>query len=88
MSDTRVKATDSPPPPGLVTPRPQLRKPRSRPYALTVRALGPFALLGLWWAASATGLLTPDVLASPAEVLRAVGELWATASCPTRSPPP
>ncbi|MFE9868601.1 ABC transporter permease [Streptomyces sp. NPDC005506] len=61
---------------GLVTPRPQLRKARSRPYAVTVRALGPASLLALWWAASATGLLTPDVLASPTEVLRAVGELW------------
>lgn len=82
MSDTRVEAVDSPPPPGLVTPRPQLRKPRSRPYTLTVRALGPFALLGLWWAASATGLLTPDVLASPAEVLRAVRELWGNGQLP------
>ncbi|MFD3975810.1 ABC transporter permease [Streptomyces cyaneofuscatus] len=82
MSNTRVKAIDSPPPPGLVTPRPQLRKPRSRPYALTVRALGPFVLLGLWWAASATGLLTPDVLASPAEVLKAVGELWGNGQLP------
>ncbi|MFB8103346.1 MULTISPECIES: ABC transporter permease [Streptomyces] len=82
MSDTRVKAVDSPPPPGLVTPRPQLRKPRSRAYALTVRALGPFVLLGLWWAASATGLLTPDVLASPAEVLRAVAELWENGQLP------
>ncbi|MFH8478607.1 ABC transporter permease [Streptomyces sp. NPDC018055] len=82
MSDTRVKAVDSPPPPGLVTPRPQLRKPRSRAYALTVRALGPFVLLGLWWAASATGLLTPDVLASPAEVLRAVAELWGNGQLP------
>ncbi|MXG26553.1 ABC transporter permease [Streptomyces sp. YIM 132580] len=82
MSDTRVKAVDSPPPPGLVIPRPQLRKPRSRAYALTVRALGPFVLLGLWWAASATGLLTPDVLASPAEVLRAVAELWGNGQLP------
>lgn len=72
----------------LVTPRPQLRTARSRSFALTVRALGPVALLVLWWVASATGLLTPDVLASPAEVLRAVGELWGTGSCPTRSPPP
>ncbi|MCX4531215.1 ABC transporter permease [Streptomyces sp. NBC_01669] len=61
---------------GLVTPRPQLRKARSRSYALTVRAFGPVVLLALWWVASATGLLTPDVLASPAEVLRAVVELW------------
>ncbi|MFJ6103537.1 ABC transporter permease [Streptomyces sp. NPDC092359] len=61
---------------GLVVPRPQINRPRSRPYALVVRALGPVALLGLWWGASATGLLTPDVLASPAQVLDAVGELW------------
>ncbi|MFC8282399.1 ABC transporter permease [Streptomyces cyaneofuscatus] len=83
MSDTRAVAqVADPPPPGLVTPRPQLRKPRSRPYALTVRSLGPFVLLGLWWAASATGLLTPDVLASPAEVLKAVGELWGNDQLP------
>lgn len=67
---------------GLVTPRPQLRTPRGRPFALTVRALGPVALLVLWWAASATGVLTPDVLASPAEVLRAVGELWGNGQLP------
>ncbi|MFD6279811.1 ABC transporter permease [Streptomyces sp. NPDC060209] len=67
---------------GLVTPRPALRTTRSRPFAVTVRALGPVALLALWWAASATGVLTPDVLASPAEVLRAVGELWGNGQLP------
>ncbi|MFE4212938.1 ABC transporter permease [Streptomyces sp. NPDC056844] len=67
---------------GLVTPRPALRTGRARPFALTVRALGPVALLVLWWAASATGVLTPDVLASPAEVLRAVGELWGNGQLP------
>ncbi|MFB6781284.1 ABC transporter permease [Streptomyces sp. NPDC056352] len=67
---------------GLVTPRPQLRKARSRFYAVTVRAFGPVVLLALWWVASATGLLTPDVLASPAEVLRAVGELWGNGQLP------
>ncbi|MEV5678091.1 ABC transporter permease [Streptomyces sp. NPDC052179] len=74
MSDT---ATTS-----LVTPRPQLRKARGRTYALTVRALGPVALLALWWTASATGVLTADVLASPAEVMRAVGELWGNGQLP------
>ncbi|MFE4331820.1 MULTISPECIES: ABC transporter permease [unclassified Streptomyces] len=69
MSDTTLH-------PGLVRPRSQRPGVRSRSYSMTVRALGPLALLALWWAASATGLLTPDVLASPAEVLRAVGELW------------
>ncbi|MFF2846397.1 ABC transporter permease [Streptomyces sp. NPDC058001] len=60
----------------MVTPRAPVRRPRSRTYHLTVRALGPLALLALWWVASATGALTPDVLASPAGVLRATGELW------------
>ncbi|MET9593050.1 ABC transporter permease [Streptomyces sp. NPDC006516] len=67
---------------GLITPRPGLRTTRSRPFAVTVRALGPVALLALWWAASATGVLTADVLASPAEVLRAVGELWGNGQLP------
>ncbi|WP_371627059.1 ABC transporter permease [Streptomyces sp. NBC_01116] len=93
MSVTPAAGTGSPPredaagttgapPPGLVAPRPQLRRPRSRPYAVTVRALGPVVLLALWWAASATGLLTADVLASPAEVFRAVGELWGNGQLP------
>jgi sulfonate transport system permease protein len=69
-------------PPGLVRPRPQQRRARGRTYSATVRTLGPLALLLLWWAASATGLLTPDVLASPAEVLRAVGELWGNGQLP------
>ncbi|MFF9350599.1 ABC transporter permease [Streptomyces sp. NPDC014734] len=68
--------SDATPAPDLVRPRPGRRKDRGRTRTLTVRALGPIALLALWWTASATGLLTPDVLASPEEVLRAVGELW------------
>ncbi|MER5743541.1 ABC transporter permease [Streptomyces sp. NPDC002225] len=68
--------------PGLVRPRPPRHRARSRGYAATVRALGPVALLVLWWTASATGALTPDVLASPADVVRAVGELWADGQLP------
>ncbi|MEU5217575.1 ABC transporter permease [Streptomyces sp. NPDC020807] len=68
--------------PGLVAPRPPSRRPRPRAYAVTVRALGPFALLALWWASSATGLLTPDVLASPPQVTDAVGELWSNGQLP------
>ncbi|MFD7068765.1 ABC transporter permease [Streptomyces sp. NPDC059913] len=70
------------PPPGLVRPRPPRHRARSRGYAATVRTLGPVALLVLWWTASATGALTPDVLASPADVVRAVGELWADGQLP------
>ncbi|MFE7615300.1 ABC transporter permease [Streptomyces sp. NPDC057496] len=74
--------SETAPPPGLVRPRPRRYRARGRTRAATVRAAGPFALLALWWAASATGLLTPDVLASPAEVLRAVGELWGNGQLP------
>lgn len=61
---------------GLVTPRAQLRRPRPRLLAVLLRTLGPLALLGAWALASATGALTQDVLASPAQVAEAVGELW------------
>ncbi|RFU86909.1 ABC transporter permease [Streptomyces triticagri] len=67
---------------GLVAPRPPAHRARSRTYAVTVRALGPLALLALWWVASATGVLTPDVLASPADVVRATGELWGNGQLP------
>ncbi|MET8825550.1 ABC transporter permease [Streptomyces sp. NPDC004610] len=66
----------TPSPGGLVTPRPVVTRHRPRRFAALVRALGPITLIALWWAASATGLLTPDVLAPPSDVLRAVGELW------------
>ncbi|MER6360880.1 ABC transporter permease [Kitasatospora sp. NPDC001527] len=61
---------------GLVEPRTRLQAPRPRALALTLRTLGPLALLGGWALASATGVLTQDVLASPAQVAEAVGELW------------
>jgi sulfonate transport system permease protein len=62
--------------PGLVTPRPQLVAPRRRSVSMSLRVLGPLALLGVWWAASATGALNPDVLSSPAQVARAAWQLW------------
>lgn len=68
--------------PDLEAPRAHVRRPRRRAHTLTFRALGPLTLLLLWWAASATGLLTPDVLASPADVVRAVGELWGNGQLP------
>lgn len=78
-------ATAGAPPDGLahlVTPRAEVRRPRPHWYAATVRAVGPLALVAAWWAASATGVLTPDVLASPGAVLGAIGELWADGQLP------
>ncbi|MEV6975376.1 ABC transporter permease [Kitasatospora sp. NPDC093806] len=60
----------------MVEPRTRLQTPRPRALALILRTLGPLALLGGWALASATGALTQDVLASPAQVAEAVGELW------------
>jgi sulfonate transport system permease protein len=45
---------------------------------LTLRTVGPLVLLVGWWIASATGILNPDVLASPATVAKAAGELWSS----------
>ncbi|MEU6658063.1 ABC transporter permease [Streptomyces sp. NPDC046821] len=81
MTLTDRPATDAAPH-GLVTPRPPSTRPSSRARSVTVRALGPVALLALWWAASATGLLTPDVLASPPQVLDAIGEVWGNGQLP------
>ncbi|MEV1025899.1 ABC transporter permease [Streptomyces sp. NPDC050264] len=60
----------------LVAPRPPRVRPRRGGHTAAIRALGPIALLTVWWVASATGVLTKDVLASPAQVIAAVGELW------------
>ncbi|MEU5398011.1 ABC transporter permease [Streptomyces sp. NPDC005963] len=67
---------------GLVTPRPDLPRDRPRAVSLTVRALGPLLLIGAWWTSSGTGLLTPDILAGPPDVVRAVGELWGNGELP------
>ncbi|MFD5437080.1 ABC transporter permease [Kitasatospora sp. NPDC127067] len=61
---------------GLVAPQSRQPRPRPRALAATLRTIGPLALLGGWALASATGALTQDVLASPAQVAQAVGELW------------
>ena len=62
--------------PGLVTPRPQLARPRRAGVSITLRVAGPIALLAAWWAASASGALNPAVLASPQQVARAAWQLW------------
>ncbi|MGW7447023.1 ABC transporter permease [Kitasatospora sp. NPDC054795] len=61
---------------GLVAPQSRRHRPRPRALAMTLRTIGPLALLGGWALASATGALTQDVLASPTQVAQAVGELW------------
>ncbi|MGX4733955.1 ABC transporter permease [Kitasatospora griseola] len=61
---------------GLVAPRARTTADRPRGVSLALRTLGPLALLAAWQLSSATGLLTPDVLASPGQVVQAVGELW------------
>jgi sulfonate transport system permease protein len=62
--------------PGLVTPRPQLARPRRPWVSITLRVAGPIALLAAWWAASASGALNPAVLASPQKVASAAWQLW------------
>ena len=78
MSATAAtRAPDTPEAPaGLVAPRPQLPRPRPRALSLGLRTLGPLALLGGWAWASASGALSPDLLASPGAVLSALRELW------------
>jgi sulfonate transport system permease protein len=61
---------------GLVTPRPQLARPRRAGVSVTLRILGPLALIGVWWGASASGALNPAVLASPRQVVAAAWQLW------------
>ena len=62
--------------PGLVTPRPQLARPRRAGASIALRVAGPIALLVAWWAASASGALNPAVLASPQQVASAAWQLW------------
>ncbi|MFD8481501.1 ABC transporter permease [Kitasatospora sp. NPDC059673] len=61
---------------GLVAPRARTTADRRRGVSLALRTLGPLGLLAAWQVSSATGVLTPDVLASPGQVVQAVGELW------------
>jgi len=62
---------------GLVTPASfSKRKKYSRGRSVTLRTAGPLALIGIWWIASATGVLSPAVLASPATVANSGWQLW------------
>ena len=71
-----MTAVETAGPVDLVTPRVRLPRPRPRSQTIALRALGPLAILGAWWIACATGVLTPDLLASPPAVLSAAVDLW------------
>ncbi|AYF74924.1 ABC transporter permease [Nocardia yunnanensis] len=62
--------------PGLITPRVRLPRGRSRGPKALLRAFGPLSILAAWWIASATGVLTADLLASPPQVWHAAVKLW------------
>lgn len=66
----------------LITPRVATARRRSRAHSLALRALLPTLLVVAWWGGSTTGLLRPEILASPAAVgdafaeLARTGQLW------------
>ncbi|MER6873747.1 ABC transporter permease, partial [Amycolatopsis sp. NPDC000673] len=61
---------------GLVVPDAPAPRTRRRGLRLALRVVGPLVLLLAWITGSATGVLSPTLLASPGQVLAAVGELW------------
>ena len=60
----------------LIRPVVRQRRERTRAHAVVARFIGPVVLLAGWWVASATGILAPDLLASPNAVAKATGQLW------------
>ncbi|MEV4398244.1 ABC transporter permease subunit [Nonomuraea sp. NPDC049607] len=67
---------------GLVAPQPPRSSGRHPAVTLALRATGPVLLLAAWYAATATGALTQDVLAGPQDVVDTFGELWADGQLP------
>jgi sulfonate transport system permease protein len=63
------------------SPRPRRRRGRPRPAAGRLtwlrRWVSPVAILLAWQALSSSGILTPDVLASPLQILSSAAELLA-----------
>ncbi|SDG30427.1 sulfonate transport system permease protein [Sinosporangium album] len=60
----------------LVRPEPPKRAKRGAATTLALRSLGPVVLAALWAAGTTSGWIRPDVLASPAQVAAAFGELY------------
>jgi sulfonate transport system permease protein len=76
LAEAPIGTSSDPVAPGLVAPRPKTVRPRPRALSLGLRLLGPVALLLVWIWASASGTLSPSLLASPRQVLSAFKELW------------
>ncbi|MER6002892.1 ABC transporter permease subunit [Nonomuraea angiospora] len=67
---------------GLVAPNPPRAAGRAPALTFALRAIGPVLLLAAWYAATASGALTKDVLAGPQDVVKTFGELWADGQLP------
>ncbi|WP_328913213.1 MULTISPECIES: ABC transporter permease [unclassified Streptomyces] len=76
MTTLTIGTSTDPQAPGLVAPRPRNARPRRRAVSIGLRVLGPIVLLLGWTWASASGALSPTLLASPHQVLSALRELW------------
>jgi sulfonate transport system permease protein len=63
--------------PQLVRVRPDRKSRHGLPRPLR-RTFGPIAVFLLWYVASATGVLPPEVLAAPTTVLSSAAKLWAS----------
>ncbi|MFD3925230.1 ABC transporter permease [Streptomyces sp. NPDC058614] len=74
-------SVDAPDPPELVPLVPTSTR-RSRVPRWLRRTSGPVLLLALWQLLSATGVLTPDILASPGTIARVGSDLIADGSLP------
>ncbi|MFE5368271.1 ABC transporter permease [Streptomyces mirabilis] len=81
MSGISKNGADRPPPPELV-PIVPLSTRRTRAPRWLRRTSGPLLLLALWQLLSSTGVLTPDILASPGTIARVGGNLVADGSLP------
>jgi sulfonate transport system permease protein len=71
------------PPPGRVTIEPVRPSHRWSPPRPVRRAAGPIGTLLLWWLLSAVGVLSPEVLASPATVFGKALSMIADGELPT-----
>ncbi|AGZ42720.1 ABC transporter permease subunit [Actinoplanes friuliensis] len=89
MTTSDLIRTEAPPQAALpareqVTLRPSSRRDRRPVVPRPVRrALGPLGVLAIWYALSATGVLPPEVLASPVDVLAKAWDMTLSGELPT-----